>query len=172
MRLWLKRIDDPFHPACGVLTHATAFRQSFLSKSSEEQRAHFAQMPDPNRRARQVAVYRDGLHAPVVVGAVQTFDKLLADMEAVLQISPWLAGSLYSLADAAATPYVTRLKNLGLLDVWENARPGVLDWFARVSERPSFKAAITDYFTEKDASHLAGIGSDTPDKVRAMLEDY
>ena len=45
----------------------------------------------------------------------------------------------------------------------------MLDWFARIQDRPSFKAAITDYFTEKDAAHLAGIAEDTPDKVRAIL---
>jgi len=169
MRLWLKRIDDPTHPACGVLTHATAFRQSFLAKSPEEQKAHFAKMPDPARRARQEAVYREGLDAPIVAGAVRTHDKLLVDMEAALAAAPWLAGSRYSLADAAATPYVNRLSNLGLLDVWAESCPRVLDWFARVRERPSFKAAVTDYFTEKDAAHLAGIAPDTPDKVRAIL---
>ena len=126
-------------------------------------------MPDSARRARQEAVYRDGLDAPIVVGAVRTFDKLLADMESALEPSPWLAGLLYSLADAAATPYITRLNNLGLLDVWAESRPRVLDWFARVRERPSFKAAVIDYFTENDAAHLVGIAKDTPDKVRAIL---
>lgn len=169
MRLWLKRIDDPTHPACGILTHATAFRPSFLAKSPEEQKAHFAKMPDPARRARQEAVYRDGLDSPIVAGAVMTYDKLLADMETALENSPWIAGPSYSLADAAATPYITRIDNLGLLTVWEEARPRVLDWFTRVRERPSFKAAVTDYFTEKDAAHLAGIAPDTPSKVRAML---
>ena len=169
LRLWLKRIDDPTHPACGVLTHATAFRQSFLAKTAEEQAAHFAKMPDPARRARQEAVYRDGLDAPIVVGAVRIHDKLLADMEEALTTSSWLAGPNYSLADAAATPYVNRLNNLGLLDVWNEARPRVFDWFARVRERPSFKAAITDYFTEKDAAHLAGIPKDTPDRIRSIL---
>ena len=169
LRLWLKRIDDPTHPACGVLTHATAFRQSFLSKSAEEQKAHFEKMPDPARRARQQAVYRDGLDAPIVASAVHTYDKLLADMEAALENAPWLVGTSYSLADAAATPYITRIDNLGLLDVWAPTRPRVIDWFARIQERGSFKAAVTDYFTEKDAAQLAGIADDTPDKVRAIL---
>jgi len=53
MRLWLKRIDDPLHPACGVLTHATAFRPSFLALTPEQQAARFEKMPDPGRRARQ-----------------------------------------------------------------------------------------------------------------------
>ena len=118
LRLWLKRIDDPTHPACGILTHATAFRQSFLAKSEKEQQAHFAKMPDPARRARQEAVYRDGLDAPIVAGAVRTYDKLLADMEAVLESSPWLAGSSYSLADAAATTLLVAATSLFYLDLW------------------------------------------------------
>ena len=169
LRLWLKRIDDPTHPACGILTHATAFRQSFLAKSAEEQKAHFAKMPDPARRERQEAVYRDGLDAPIVVGALHTYAQLLAHMEAALETSSWLAGPSYSLADAAATPYVNRLNDLGLLDVWTDSRPRVLDWFSRIRDRPSFKAAVTDYFTAKDAEHLAGIPKDTPDRVRAIL---
>lgn len=169
VRLWLKRIDDPVHPACGVLTHATAFRQSFLAKSPAEQEAHFAKMPDPGRRARQQAVYRDGLDAPIVAAAVRTHDKLLADMDAALANAPFLAGPAYSLADAAATPYVTRLNNLGLFDVWAPRVPRVADWFARIRERPSFKAAITDYFTPADAALLATVDADAPQKIRALL---
>jgi glutathione S-transferase len=169
LRIWLKRIDDPIHPACGILTHATAFRESFLAKSAEAQRDHFAQMPDPARRARQEAVYREGLDAPIVVGAVQTYDKFISDMELALAAMPWLAGATYSLADAAATPYINRLNNLGLLDVWAASNPRVVDWFARIRERPSFKAAVTDYFTAKDADHLAGIAKDTPKRIQEIL---
>lgn len=169
MRLWLKRIDDPVHPACGILTHATAFRASFLARTPAEQAAHFAKMPDPARRARQEAVYRDGLAAPIVAGAVRTFDKMLRDMEAALAGAPFLAGPDYSLADAAATPYVNRLHNLGLLGVWADAAPRVADWFARIRARPSFKRAVTDYFTAADAAHLAGVPDDAPDRVRAIL---
>lgn len=169
LRLWLKRIDDPIHPATGILTHATAFRASFLAKSPEEQKAHFEKMPDPARRARQEAVYRDGLDAAIVVNAVKTFDRFLADMEDALAENAYLVGAEYSLADAAATPYVNRLNDLGLLAVWADAKPCLLDWFARIRERPSFNAAVTDYFTDKDAAQLAGVDKAAPDKVRAIL---
>ena len=169
MRLWLKRIHDPVHPACGVLTHATAFRKSFLAKSSAEQEAHLQKIPDLGRRARQRSVYRDGLDAAIVVDAVHTHDRLLSDMEAALANAPFIAAAAYSLADAAATPYVSRLKNLGLLGVWSDRLPRVMDWYARMQQRPSFKRAISDYFTDADAAHLAGIERDAPDKIKAML---
>ena len=168
-RLWLKRIDDPTHPACGVLTHATAFRSSFLAKTPAEQGTHLAKIPDPARRARQRAVYRDGLDAPIVADAVRTHDRMLIDMEAALADAPFLAGAAYSLADAAATPDVNRLQNLGLLTVWAATKPRMLEWYARIQQRPSFKRAITDYVTDADAAHLVSIDRNAPDKIRAML---
>ena len=169
MRIWLKRIDDPVHPSTGILTHATAFRASFLAKSPEEQKAHFAKMPDPARRARQEAVYRDGLAAPIVADAVRHFDRLFADMETALQNGDWLAGPAYSLADAAATPYANRLRDLHLLPVWTERLPGVADWFARIEARSSFTAAVTDYFTEKDAAHFANVDDEAPALAREIL---
>ena len=169
MRLWLKRIDDPVHPACGVLTHATAFRRSFLAKSPAEQESHLAKIPDLGRRARQRSVYRDGVDAPIVIDAVRTHDRLLGDMEAALADAPFLAGPAYSLADAAATPYVSRLKNLGLLGVWSATKPRVMQWYAQMQQRPSFKRAILDYFTQADAAHLASIDPDAPQRIGQML---
>lgn len=169
MRIWLKRIDDPIHPSTGILTHATAFRASFLAKSPEDQKAHFAKMPDPGRRARQEAVYRDGLAAPIVADAVRAFDKLFADMDAALATGDFLAGPAYSLADAAATPYANRLRDLHLLPVWTERYPRVAGWFERIQARPSFTAAVTDYFTEKDAAHFAGVDRNAPALAREIL---
>lgn len=169
MRIWLKRIDDPVHPSTGILTHATAFRASFLAKSPEEQKAHFAKMPDAGRRARQEAVYRDGLAAPIVADAVRVFDKLFADIDAALATSDFLAGPAYSLADAAATPYANRLRDLNLLSVWTDKLPRIADWLARIEARPSFKPAVTDYFTAKDAAQFAGVDKDAPALAREIL---
>lgn len=170
MRLWLKRIDDPLHPATGTLTHATAFRPGFLKLDAEQQRAWFEKIPDPARRARQEAVYRDGLDAPIVVKAVKTFDRFLADMETALTENDWLTGRDYSLADAAATPYVNRLAALTLLDVWAGALPAVMGWYARIRDRPSFKAAVTDYLTERDISYFANIDAGVSEQVRHLLK--
>ena len=169
MRLWLKRIDDPIHPSTGILTHATAFRRSFLAKTPEEQKAHFDKMPNPARRARQEAVYRDGLDAPIVADAVRCFDRLFADMDMALAQNDWLAGPAYSLADAAATPYANRIRDIRLLPVWTDRYSRIADWLARIETRPSFKAALSDYFTEKDAAQFAAIEDGAADRARAIL---
>ncbi len=169
MRLWLKRIDDPIHPATGTLTHATAFRPAFLKKSPEEQKAHFAAMPDPARRARQEAVYRDGLDAPIVANAVRTFDKFVKDAESALAKNDFLAGERYSLADVAATPYINQLDALKLLPVWADTAPRVSDWYIRIKERPSFKAMLTDYLTDEDIARFAVIDDSTAAKAQEIL---
>jgi len=170
MRLWLKRIDDPLHPACGILTHATAFRPSFLARTPDEQAARLAKMPDPARRARQQAVYRDGLDAPIVRDAVHSHDRFLRDMEAALGRAPYLAGADWSLADAAATPYVNRAAALGLLAIWLDDCPHVADWFRRIRERPSFDQAVTRYLTAADVKHFSEIDKGAPDRVREILK--
>ncbi len=170
MRLWLKRIDDPIHPSTGTITHATAFRPAFLKKTPEEKIAHFAAMPDPARRARQEAVYKDGLDAPIVANSVRIFDKFVIDAEAALTKNEFLAGDRYSLADAAATPYINRLDALKLLPVWSETAPHVLDWYDRIKRRPSFKAMLTDYLTEEDIARFDAIDDSTADKAREILD--
>jgi hypothetical protein len=58
-------------------------------------------------------------------------------------------GQQWSLADAAATPYVWRLDKLKLARMWEE-RPGVLAWYDRVRSRLSFKAAVDDWLSPAD----------------------
>ncbi|MEK9645339.1 MAG: glutathione S-transferase family protein [Alphaproteobacteria bacterium] len=121
------------------------------------------------RSARQEAVYRDGLDAPIVADAVRRFDRLFADVDAALSRNGWLAGPAYSLADAAATPYANRLRDLKLLPVWTDLYPRIADWLARIETRPSFKAAVTDYFTENDSAQFGAIEDGTADLAKAIL---
>jgi len=169
MRLWMKRIDDPVHPATGALTHAIAFRGDFLKLSKEEQEARLARIPLESRRARQGAVYAQGLAAPVVIGAVREFERLFADMEAALAASDWLAGPAYSLADAAATPYVDRIHMLKLDPVFMKGRPRLAGWYERVTARRSFEAGIGRWLTDDDRRKFASAPADAPGQVARLV---
>ena len=74
-----------------------------------------------------------------------------------------------ALADAAATPYISRLDALKLLPVWAKTASRVLDWYARIKERPSFKAVLTDYLTVEDIARFDAIDYSTADKERKFL---
>ena len=170
MRFWLKRVDDPIHPSAGILTHATAFRPSFLKKSPKEQKEYLEKIPDKARRARQEAVYRDGLNAAIVVNAIRTFDKFIGDMESDLNLHDFIAGPNYSLADVATTPYINRLDALKLLDVWKDVAPRVIKWFERIRQRPSFQAAVVDYLTDEDVLQFKSVDNRGAIKAREILE--
>ena len=60
----------------------------------------------------------------------------------------------WSLADAAATPYVWRLDKLKLARLWDT-RPGVAAWYQRIRQRPSFKTAVEDWVTPADHERYA-----------------
>jgi glutathione S-transferase len=79
----------------------------------------------------------------------------------------YLAGDSYSLADAAAAPYVWRLDKLNLAPMWEQL-PGVAAWYERIRARPSFRTAVEAWVTPADIQRYA----DEPDpwpKVREIL---
>lgn len=131
MRLLVKTFDDEVHPAIGILTYAIAMRHQMNKlKSPEELAAHFANIVDADRRQRQRATHQLGLKSPAAGLALATLDKILAAMESTLSCNPWLAGDKYSLADAAAVPYVVRMDSLGLARLWEN-RPNTSKWLAQ-----------------------------------------
>jgi len=169
MRMWLKRIDDSVHPATGILTHATAFRSSFLQKSKKEQKAHLNKIPDIARRQRQEAVYKDGLYSPIVESAVHTFENFICDMNTVLNEQEYISGPDYTLADAAATPYINRLASLKLLDVWKGRSPNVFNWYERICSRQSFETAVTKYLTPSDNAQFSGVDNNAALIARRIL---
>src|ERR1039458_8579341 len=62
-------------------------------------------------RERQRLSVEQGLDAPHVPTAARGYDKYIGEMETALGTSPYLAGQAYSLADAAATPYIFRARS-------------------------------------------------------------
>jgi glutathione S-transferase len=170
MRTWMKRVDEEIHPSIGTLTHATVYRPGFLALSAEDQAARLEKMPDENRRKRFAAVYKDGLDAPIVINAVHVLNRLVLDMQETLEGSDFLAGSAYSLADAAVTPYANRLFDLGLLGLWAMDAPRVFRWFSAIRERASFVPAIVDYLTETDKAVFRAVEPEVPMQVKTILD--
>lgn len=170
VRWFMKLIDDPIHPAGGLLTHAIAFRKDYPSPQAIEKR--MAQIPDPRRRERQRSVYTHGIASEYVIDAVADYRRFVDEMEQTLRTDPWLGGDVFSLADAAATPYVHRLDMLGLLDAFLEGRPRVTGWFDRVQQRASFRDAVLSWFSEDDADRFAPCEPDSAKKVAALLRAH
>lgn len=148
-RLFMKKIDDYLHAATSTVTFAAAFRAHFLQLSPEELKARLARIPDPAYRERQRLSIEQGLDAPHVAPALRQFDRYLGEMEEALAGGGYLAGESYSLADAAATPYVNRAGMLGMDALWRQ-RPRLRDWLERIMARPNFAAAVSKWYTDAD----------------------
>ena len=78
---------------------------------------------------------------------MKRLDRLLNDMEQALASSPWLAGSVFSLADIGFAPYLVRLEHLAFNEWWAD-KPHVADWFERIKGRDSFDAAMTAWYSD------------------------
>ena len=147
VRLWLKLVDE-LHVHCGTITAAVAFRRYFMRQSPDGRDAYVARALDPVKRERLQQIMDIGLAAPDAMDAARRFDTFVGVMESALAQSDYLVGSSFTLADAAAIPYVNRADMLGLAGLWEDRRPRVTDWYARMWQRPIFKSAITAYWDD------------------------
>jgi glutathione S-transferase len=148
-RLFMKKIDDYLHAATSTVTFAAAFRSHFLKLSPQALGARLARIPDPAYRERQRLSIEQGLQAPHVAPALRQFDRYFGEMETALEQSAFLAGGAYSLADAAATPYVNRAAMLGMESLWRR-RPRLQSWLERIMARPSFERAVRRWFSAAD----------------------
>jgi glutathione S-transferase len=146
-RLWLKRVDD-LHVHCGTITTAIAFRRYFMRQTPDGRDGYVARVPDPAKRERLRRIMDHGLAADDAADAARRFDTFTGEMEAALARSDHLAGDAFTLADAAAIPYVNRADVLGLAGLWEHRRPRVTDWFKRMQRRPTFASAITAWWDD------------------------
>jgi glutathione S-transferase len=168
-RMTTKFVDEHVHMSCMALTHATANRGHLLKMAPAEMEAELARAPDPKRSEIKREVVRHGLDAPLLVDALHQQIKLLDQIEAAMAQCPFIAGAGYSLADAAATPYVWRLEKLKLARLWDQ-RPGVAAWYDRIRQRPSFRSAVEGFMTAADAERYAGEPDPWP-KVSAILRE-
>jgi glutathione S-transferase len=167
-RMMTKLMDEHVHVSCMTLTFATANRGWLARMTPQETEAELAKSPDRKRAEIKRQVITHGLDAPPVVDAVRQHQKLLDAIEGATQNGPYIAGQQWSLADAAATPYVWRLDKLKLARMWDG-RPGVLAWYDRVRSRPSFKVAVEDWLSPADTERYAQAPDPWP-KVHDILQ--
>jgi glutathione S-transferase len=165
-----KLMDEYVHNSCTVLTFATVNRSRLQSTKPEALEADLARSPNRARAEAKRQVAAHGLDAVLVVDALHNHETLLNWIDASMKDGPYIAGSAYSLADVAATPYVWRLDKLNLARMWDK-RPGVASWLDRVRQRPSFATAIDNWLTQADVDRYSGYQPDPWPKVSEILRE-
>jgi glutathione S-transferase/GST-like protein len=101
-------------------------------------KAQLARIEPIERRAAWLAVL-DGSHDEAALR--QRVSLPVGRLEAALARDLWLAGAEYSIADIDAFALVDPLRELAPDAVNPAATPRLLDWLARIAERPAVRAA-------------------------------
>lgn len=169
VRLYNKLIDEYMHNACTIMTFATAFRPRFLKMPREQWLAEINKAPLKRRAEYKRSVIDYGLDSEFVADALGQHQKMISWMADDLERGPYLAGDVFSNADCAVIPYILRLELLRLGAIWQQY-PGVADWWERVRERPSVKAAIFDRMQDADWAPFKNLTLDPWPKVQQILK--
>ncbi|MGC2125941.1 MAG: glutathione S-transferase family protein [Xanthobacteraceae bacterium] len=169
VRLYNKLIDEYMHNACTIMTFATAFRPRFRKMPREQWLAEINKAPLKRRAEYKRSVIEHGLDSEFVVDALGQHRKMISWMVDDLKHGPYLAGDTFTNADCAVIPYILRLELLKLGAMWQQY-PAVSDWWSRVRERPSVKAAIFDRMQDADWAPFKNLSPDPWPKVQQMLQ--
>jgi glutathione S-transferase len=168
VRLYNKLIDEYVHNSCTIITFATAFRPRFLKVPREQWLAEINKAPLKRRAEYKRSVIEHGLDSEFVRDALHQHSKLISWMARDLKYAPYLAGSEFTNADCAVIPYILRLQLLKLNAMWES-EPAIADWWSRMRNRPSVKAAILDRMQEPDWAPFKNLSPDPWPKVQTLL---
>jgi len=168
-RMYNKLIDEYVHNSCTILTFATAFRPAFLKMPRETWLAEINKAPLKRRAEYKRSVIEHGLDSEFAIDALAQHRNLLSWMAESLTAGPYLAGDHFSNADCAVIPYILRLELLKLAGMW-TPYAAVADWWSRMRERPSVKAAIFDRMTEADWAPFKNLAPDPWLKVQELLK--
>lgn len=142
-RFWVKFEDDVLHPAIRPATFALMMSPELAERSDEELEAMVASHPNKARAEEYRRTARQPIDQVKVEAARQTIISALGRLERRLSEVPWLGGQTYSLADIAAAPFIDRLEELNLTDLWQS-HAALRDWIARSKARPAYQIAIPD----------------------------
>lgn len=171
VRLWTKRLDEGHHDlATASLSMGVAFRHQFLQRGEEECTRLIDAVPDPVKRERRRDLIFKGIDAPVFHEAVRMWAALVRDMDAALEDREWLAGNAYSLAEAAYTPYITRLDHLNLMGFLDGY-PKLAGWYDRMIARPSYTVAFGDWNEDKYLTLMSEKGEEVWPRIREMVTE-
>jgi glutathione S-transferase len=137
--------------------------------SREQWLAEINKAPLKRRAEYKRSVIEHGLDSEFVVDAVSQHQKMISWMAEDLRCGPYLAGHAFTNADCAVIPYILRLELLKLGAMWQR-EPAVADWWTRVRDRPSVKAAIFDRMLETDWAPFRNMSPDPWPKVQNLLK--
>jgi glutathione S-transferase len=141
MRAWTHYIEEV---AVGAI-RVPSFNRAFLYRFDGLDQTRFEDEQVKVRKVRKELFQRmgspKGFSKAEIDRALEQLGETCRRMdEAIGKQGPWIMGEQFTLADVLVMPSIDRMADLGLAHVWEGKYPRVSEWYARLQQRPSFKA--------------------------------
>jgi glutathione S-transferase len=172
MRIWSSDVDTYMNGICAGITYPATHRHEVLKLSPEELQKFYDGHTDKDKLARRKRLIEQGYQSPDAKHAVLVYDKFLNKLEhRLIETGSWLAGDSYSIADAAATPYMVRLDMLNYQEWWRHSRPHLDSWYERIKARKSFLPAMIDIMPKKFVADMGERGAGYWSEVRSILQE-
>lgn len=171
MRIWSSDVDTYMNGICAGITYPATHRHEVLKLSPEDLQKFYDGHTDKDKLARRKRLIEQGYQSPDAKHAVLVYDRFLNKLEQQLSERPWLAGDTYSIADAAATPYMVRLDMLNYQEWWKHSRPHLDAWYEAIKARPSFRPAMIDIMPKKFMADMGFRGTSYWPEVKSILQE-
>jgi glutathione S-transferase len=141
MRIWSKFVDEYFCPALSILGWQAIIPAFVKGLAPEEFEAKIARIPLKEQRDKWRTAAKS-FTPEVLAESRRKVSVSIERMEKLLEKSPWLAGSGYSLADINTYSMVAAMPRLMPDTVNEKSTPRIVAWLAIMNARPAVKAAL------------------------------
>jgi glutathione S-transferase len=168
MRVWCKDVETFMSVAAAGVIFPANDRFELESLSASQLTDYYSHHPNARMAERKRQWMVEGFASKSAQQAVLTYNKFLYKLELQLAETPWLVGEGYTLADAAASPYIGLLELLGFSE-WIKRMPHVVKWFEQVSQRPAFVTAVYAAIPKDLRERMRTRGEHTWAEVDAVL---
>lgn len=149
-RAWLMLLDSGLHEHIAVISFCLAFRQQVIKRyiTDEAIETFLNAIPDPSRAAIMRDTVINGRSSPRLKLAIYAYKKLLKDIAVALETNEWILSSGLSLVDFAFVPYIERLEQLQLQNMWANY-PQIDEWLSRVRASQAYKVGMEEWHNQE-----------------------
>jgi glutathione S-transferase len=141
MRIWSKFVDEYFCPALSILGWQAIIPGFVKDLTPAELEAKIERIPLKEQRDKWRTAAKS-FTPEVLAESRRKVIVSIERMEKLLERSPWLAGSGYSLADINTYSMVAAMPRLMPDIVNEKSTPRIVAWLATMNARPAVKAAL------------------------------
>ncbi len=142
MRIWTKFLDEYALPALSVIGWHLMVRRVAQSIEKNELERLLARVPLKEQQEKWRTVAGESFPQAQLDDCARKLRVTVERVEQSLAEGPWLAGGTYSLADVNAYTLVAALPHRVPDAANSTASPRLMDWLARMQERPAVKAAL------------------------------